>query len=105
MRSAGWIDNSGTKAFKVWDAHELLRTYDRCAPWADVIVAQEWVDGPETNLYSCNCYFSTEGEPAATFIARKIRQWPPETGTSCLGEEVRNDEVLRETLRRFRSVG
>ena len=42
---------------------------------------------------------------ARHLIARKIRQWPPEPGTSCLGEEVRNDEVLRESLRLFDSAG
>jgi predicted ATP-grasp superfamily ATP-dependent carboligase len=55
-------------------------------------------------LYSCNCYFDDNHQPQATFIARKLRQWPPETGTSCLGEEVRNDEVLEESLKLFKSV-
>jgi predicted ATP-grasp superfamily ATP-dependent carboligase len=40
----------------------------------------------------------------ATFVARKLRQWPPEIGESCLGEECRNDEVLEETIRLFKSV-
>jgi predicted ATP-grasp superfamily ATP-dependent carboligase len=38
------------------------------------------------------------------FTARKLRQWPPEAGTSCLGEECRNDEVLEVALRLFRGV-
>jgi D-aspartate ligase len=40
-----------------------------------------------------------------TFVARKLRQWPPVTGESSLGEECRNDVVLRETVRLFQSVG
>jgi D-aspartate ligase len=55
-------------------------------------------------LYSCNCYFDAYSEPLVTFIARKIRQWPPRTGTSCLGEECRNDHVLDASLKLFRSV-
>lgn len=94
MRSVGWMENIGTKAFKTWDAQELMRTYDRCAPWADVIIAQEWVDGPETNLYSCNCYYDSGSKLVCTFVARKLRQWPPETGVTSLGEECRDDTVL-----------
>jgi predicted ATP-grasp superfamily ATP-dependent carboligase len=38
-------------------------------------------------------------------VARKLRQWPPVTGESCLGEECRDDVVLEETIRLFQSVG
>jgi D-aspartate ligase len=38
-------------------------------------------------------------------VARKIRQWPPQTGTSSLGEECRNDVVLEQALDLFASVG
>ena len=105
MRSARWQRQTKTKAYKVDDAEEFLALYDRCRDWAEILMAQQWIAGTDESLFSCNCYYSTEGKPLATFIARKIRQWPPETGTSCLGEEVRNDEVLRETLRLFDQVG
>ncbi len=99
-----WEKNSGHKAFKIANEGEFLRTYDRCAAYADALLAQEWIEGPDSNLYSCNCYFNANGEPLVTFVARKLRQWPPEAGTSCLGEECRNDHVLNESLRLFREV-
>ncbi len=67
-------------------------------------MVQEWIEGSDANLFSCNCYFTSESRPAVTFIARKIRQWPPKTGTSSLGEECRNDTVLRESIRFFQHV-
>jgi predicted ATP-grasp superfamily ATP-dependent carboligase len=70
-----------------------------------VLIAQEWIAGAESELYSCNCYYGRDGRLLAAFVARKLRQWPPETGTSSLGEEVRNDEVLRATLQLFDAVG
>jgi predicted ATP-grasp superfamily ATP-dependent carboligase len=66
---------------------------------------QEWVIGDETSLYSCNCYFNKLGKPLVTFVARKLRQWPPITGESSLGEEVRNDFVLEETVKLFEGIG
>jgi predicted ATP-grasp superfamily ATP-dependent carboligase len=104
LKTPTWERNTKSKVFKVESAAELLETYDRCAGWADLLMAQEWIVGTDADLYSCNCYFNAQSEPLVTFIARKLRQWPPETGTSCLGEEVRNDEVLNESLRLFRAV-
>jgi predicted ATP-grasp superfamily ATP-dependent carboligase len=104
-KSPAWQQATREKAFKVRDGAELLAIHERYAPLAPVLIAQEWIDGAESELYSCNCYYGREGRPLAAFVARKLRQWPPETGTSSLGEEVRNDDVLRATLQLFDAVG
>ncbi len=110
LKSPRWEQASPAKVFKVSDTQELLALYDRCSAWTDVLLAQEWVAGGDAELYSFNGYFDAHSRPLATFIARKIRQWPPETGTSCLSEECRNDEVLEQSVRlfqaaRFRGLG
>ena len=99
VRTTPFVDakTSRKKAFRVESPDELLSLYDRVAGFAPKLIAQEWVEGGEGNLFSCNAYFDKASRPLATFVARKIRQWPPETGVSALGEEVRNDEVLAET--------
>lgn len=104
MRSPLWEKNSKMKVYKVESAADLLARYDTCAGWAEVLMVQQWIEGEDDALYSCNCYFNNQNEPLVTFIARKLRQWPPEVGTSCLGEEVRNDEVLTASLDLFRGV-
>lgn len=105
MKTPTWEAHTKAKVYKVANAEEFLALYDRCSRWAEVLMVQEWIEGPDANLYSCNCYFNADSEPIVTFIARKLRQWPPETGTSCLGEECRNDVVLEESTRLFRNVG
>jgi predicted ATP-grasp superfamily ATP-dependent carboligase len=104
-KDARWVAHTSQKAFEVADAESLLARYDACAGWSDRFIVQEWIEGPESALYSCNVYFSSGAEPLVAFVARKIRQWPPSTGTSALGVECRADEVCEETLRLFRSVG
>ncbi len=104
MKTPTWEKNTKAKVYKVNSAQELLALYDRCSRWAELLMVQEWIEGGDANLYSCNCYFSADSESLVTFIARKLRQWPPETGTSCLGEECRNDEVLEDSIRLFKSV-
>jgi predicted ATP-grasp superfamily ATP-dependent carboligase len=105
VKAEAWLAHTSAKGIPVHSPDELLRTYDRVADWAPVLLAQEWVEGPENGLFSCNAYFDASGTPLVTFVARKLRQWPPQVGTSASGEECRNDEVLEETLRVFGSVG
>lgn len=104
-KAPGWLAHTSAKALTVHDAGELLATYDEVAGWAPRLLAQEWVEGPETGLYSCNAYFGDDGRPLATFVARKIRQWPPLVGTSASGEECRDDEVRDTTVTLFGGLG
>jgi D-aspartate ligase len=105
IKTAVWQAHTNIKAFQVRDGQELLDVYDRVQSWSDRLIAQEWIDGGVDSLYSCNVYFDRASRPLVTYVARKLRQWPPETGTSTLGEECHNDEVLRETIRLFAGVG
>ena len=102
---ASWLERTSAKAISVDDATEFLAVYDRVSGWAPELLAQEWVSGPEEELFSCNAYFDENGEALVTFVARKVRQWPPRIGTSASGEECRNDEVLATAIRVFGEVG
>src|SRR5690606_32406833 len=104
IKSPEWEKQTNKKVFKLDSPDAFLECYDRCSHWAEVLMVQEWIEGPDANLYSCNCYLNEDSQPLVSFIARKIRQWPPETGTSCMGEEVRNNEVLEASLALFKSV-
>jgi D-aspartate ligase len=105
FKSPTWERNTAVKAFRTSGCEEFLTLYDRTASWSEALIAQEWIPGDDASLFSCNCYFGAGGVPLATFVARKIRQWPPRTGTSTLGQECRNDVVLTETVRFFAKVG
>jgi len=97
-----WEKNCSEKVFRVETKAEFLEIYHRVKGWADLLMAQQWVEGTDADLFSCNCYFDSESKPVAHFVAKKMRQWPPRAGTSCLGIETRCDEVLRTTLDLFR---
>lgn len=104
-RTATWNALSAFKAFKIATPEQLSATYEKYRSGTGCFILQNWIEGPDANLYSCNAYFNAASEPLATFVARKLRQWPPEMGQSSLGEECRNDFVLNETIRLFRKVG
>lgn len=104
-KSVQWDQHVGVKGIRVVDPTQLLEVYDRVAAWAPQLLVQEWVEGGERELVSCNCYFDEQSNARATFVARKLRQWPPGIGTSASGEECRDDEVLTRTVQLFRGVG
>lgn len=105
FRSAEWTSHTTDKAFKVSDRPELERVFARCRDWADELIVQQWIPGEVSDLFSCNCYFGVDGELLASFVAKKLRQWPTETGQSSLGVECRDDVVLEESIRLLASVG
>lgn len=100
-----WEKNCMFSAFKIESPAEAFAVYDRYSTFTDVMIYQEWIDGPDSNLFSCNCYYGKDGTPLATFVARKVRQWPPQIGKSSLGVECRADEVLDGTLELLGGVG
>lgn len=100
-RAAVWHQFTRYKGLKVSDADQLRNIYAACHEIVGILVVQEWVSGDSSDLYSCNVYLDANHQPLASFVARKLRQWPPDVGTSCSGEECRNDVVLDSTLRLF----
>lgn len=95
LRSARWDKALRWKGFKLRDAGEFLEKYRSVADLADLLIVSEWVPGGEDHLYSCNLYYDSASRARCSFVARKLRQWPPDTGDSSLGEEVA-DETVRE---------
>jgi D-aspartate ligase len=104
MRYPSWDANTKIKAYKVYDRNEFWNIYQMCANWVDVIMAQEWIEGTDVDLYSCNCYFNNNNEPLVSFVAKKLRQYPPVTGNTSLGIECKADEVRDITLDLFKRV-
>jgi predicted ATP-grasp superfamily ATP-dependent carboligase len=104
LKGARWVEHTRAKAIPVDGPEALLATYDECSAWTDVLIAQTWVAGGEDSLFSANVYHDRDCVERVSFVARKLRQWPLDTGTSSLGEEVRNDEVGEVARTLFGSV-
>ena len=104
MRSPKWEENTKLKAFKVLNSDEFLKMYDQICDWSDTLMIQEWIEGDDTSLYSCNSYYNKNSESLADFTAKKLRQWPIVTGNTSLGVDVLDDTVLEVTTDLFKKV-
>ena len=95
------------KAYRVESAAagaELIRRI--LTVMADVVV-QEWIEGPDANIYFCLQYLNRHGQVAASFTGRKIRSWPPQVGgtASCAAAPEVHEELSAMTARFFQDAG
>jgi D-aspartate ligase len=95
------------KAYRVEsveDAAELIRRILRVM--ADVVV-QEWIEGPDANIYFCLQYLNSQGQVAASFTGQKIRSWPPQVGgtASCVAAPEAHEELSAMSTRFFQAAG
>ncbi|MEX2470735.1 MAG: carboxylate--amine ligase [Gemmatimonadota bacterium] len=105
LKSVRWETHASAKALVAETPNALFAHYDRHAPLADRFVVQELVPGEASDHYTCDGYFSSDGTPLATFMSRKLRQWPPVVGQGCISVEHRNEQVREQAIRLFKEAG
>jgi D-aspartate ligase len=104
-RSTRWSRHTKTKAIPVATADELVAAYDHHADWADSLLAQQYIAGSDSDLYTCNVVFDRQCTPVASFVSRKMRQWPPRLGQACSAVEYVDDEIAQTTIKFYEQAG
>ncbi len=100
-----FAERFGKKGFAVRDLEELRKQFALVLSKGLEAMVQEIVEGPETNLYGLHGYFDRAGEPLALYMARKIRQYPPDFGVGTVHESAKNAEVRELGLKFFQGLG
>ena len=103
--SRGFYTAFRAKVFVVQDAEEFVR---RCAEAAAVglrLVAQEWVETRPGGFWSVASYVSPDGTARGVFTGRKLEQWPPDFGTSCLADARWDPAIAQAGVRVLQELG
>ncbi|MFW6061342.1 MAG: hypothetical protein ACOC93_00890 [Planctomycetota bacterium] len=95
----------GLKTARADDPSSLLAGYHSFSDCEPSAVIQEWVDGGDANVLFCLQYYSQQRRPVASFCGRKIRQWPPLTGSTASCEPSADRDVEELTTRFFTATG
>jgi predicted ATP-grasp superfamily ATP-dependent carboligase len=82
--SARFVETFGAKGLLCASGEELEEVFERAKPLAPII--QEWIPGPDDQLYLVGAYLAAGGESLGVVTARKLKQFPPEIGTIRAGE-------------------
>ena len=95
------------KAYRAESAEDAAELIRRILPVMSDVVVQEWIEGPDSNIYFCLQYLDKRGQVAGSFTGRKIRSWPPQVGgtASCVGAPEVHDELSAITARFFQATG
>ncbi|MDQ2943477.1 MAG: hypothetical protein M3R21_07400 [Candidatus Dormibacteraeota bacterium] len=89
--SAGFVDALGVKALRCDSRSELDEALERARLLSPHI--QEWIPGPDRDLYLAGAYLNAHGEVLGVVTCKKLRQVPPEIGTIRVGEAIPLPEV------------
>jgi len=92
-------------ATKINDEKELQKLIKILKPiHFKSMIVQEWIDGDDNQIYYSFLLFDKESNPVASYVAQKLRQWPPGYGTTSLSVSINNDELLRESIEMFKEL-
>ncbi len=95
------------KAYRVDSAVDAIELVRRMVPVMPDIVVQEWIGGPDSDIYFCLQHVASGGRVTASFTGRKIRSWPPQVGgtASCVAAPEAHAELAARTARFFGDAG
>jgi len=80
------LTDRGRRAIRVTGVEQAEAVCRDILPLAPDLVVQEWIEGPDDHIYFCLQYYGEGGATVSSFTGRKLRSWPPQTGStaSCL---------------------
>jgi len=95
------------KAYVAGSADEAASLFRKIAPVLPDLIAQEWIEGSDSDIYFCFVYIARNSKLVASFVGRKLRSWPPRIGgtASCVAAPQYHEQLTATTELFFRQVG
>jgi D-aspartate ligase len=86
---------------------EARRAAAQMLPRAGTVIVQEWIPGPDSELYFALFSCDSRGRPAALFVGRKLVCSPPSIGNTalCVAAPEATQELTSVTLQFIERVG
>lgn len=103
--SRGFYNAFQAKVFVVPDREQFLARVAQAAALGLTLVAQEWIGTDPGGFWSVASYLSPGGQARGVFTGRKLEQWPPDFGTSCLADAVWDPVIAAAGVAVLRELG
>ncbi|KPJ58680.1 MAG: hypothetical protein AMS15_07865 [Planctomycetes bacterium DG_23] len=100
-----FVANYGIKAVKVNSRQELTREYEKYTSAGHKMLVQEIVGREGDELYEFFSYTDRAGEPVASFVQRKLEQFPADFGTGTVFESADEPEIVELGLKLLKAFG
>ena len=93
------------KVFVVQDEAEFVGRVQAAARKGLRLVAQRIIHTPPGGFYSVCSYLDAGSVPLGVFVGRKLEQFPPDFGTSCLADARYVPEIAERGVRVLQALG
>jgi predicted ATP-grasp superfamily ATP-dependent carboligase len=103
--NATWRRTFDTRLFLADSPETLVALYDCIYPVHQDLIIQEYMPGPDSELYWGVTYLDDRGEPLAVWTGRKLRMYPRGFGTATLAESRWEPWVAREAVKILQTMG
>lgn len=105
VKTEDYLTKQFGRGYRVSSIEQAERVCRDILPVLPDLVAQEWIEGPDTELYFCLQYRGPGGA-IVSFTGRKLSIWPPDVGTtaSCIAAPEAHAQLHRLTDAFFQSV-
>ena len=100
-----WEHLRGRKAIVAPTPAALQEEYRSLSSLTEEVLAQEYVQGEDSDIVVCGCYVDQRGELQAHFTARKSLQDPPLFGTGCLVETADIPDIVGPSVTLLNAAG
>ncbi len=103
--SRGFYRAFQAKVFVVENRAAFIEKCSAAAAYGLTLVAQRWIATEPGGFWSVASYLSPGGAPRGVFTGRKLEQWPPDFGTSCLADSRWDPEIAEAGVRVLQELG
>lgn len=103
--NATWRRTFDTRLFVADSPPMLISLYDHLFRVHQDLIIQEYMPGPDSELYWGVAYLDKDREPLAVWTGRKLRQYPRRFGTATLAESRWEPRVAQEAVSILQAMG
>jgi D-aspartate ligase len=103
--NATWRQTFDTRLFVADSADALRSLYEHLFSVHQDLIVQEYMPGPDSELWWGVAYLDRVGKPLAVWTGRKLRQYPRRFGTATLAESRWDPWVAQEATTILQTMG
>ncbi len=100
-----WRKTFDTRLFVADSAEALIALHDHLFKVHEDLIVQEYMPGPDSELWWGVSYLNEAGTPLTVWTGRKLRQYPRRFGTATLAESRWDPELARESVGILQAMG
>lgn len=82
VKNADYINRRFPRAYKVTTKSQAATVCHQVLAVVPNLIVQEWIEGPDSDIYFCLQYRAVDGRTVCSFTGRKLSIWPPTVGVT-----------------------